>query len=104
MAKINQPGPRRAGSGGTVCQVAVSLAVVAGHQSVDADTSAHGDGGDDQLDRVDDGESGQSVAGELPHKVAVHDVVHGLDQLGQHHRRRNPQQDGPDALCVEETV
>ena len=93
-----------AGPGGVVRQVAVALAVVAGHQGVDADISAHGNGGDDQLDRVDDGEGGQSVAGEFAYEIAVHDVVHGLDQLGQHHWRRDPQQDGPDTFRIKKAV
>ena len=82
----------------------VPLAVVPGHQGIDAHAGADSDGGDDQLNRVDDGEGGEAVTGELAHKIAVHDVVHGLDQLGQHDRRRDPHQDGPDALCIKEAV
>ena len=37
-------------------------------------------------------------------KKAVHNVVKGLDQLGQHDRRRDPHQDGPDTLCIKEAV
>ena len=56
----------------------VPLAVVPGHQGIDAHAGADSDGGDDQLDRVDDGEGGEAVTGELAHKIAVQDVVHEI--------------------------
>ena len=97
-------GQDRAGPGSPVSQMVVALPVITGHQRVDTDAGAHRDGRDDQLDRIDDGERRQAVIGKLAHKVAVHDIVHGLDQLGEHHRRRDPHQDGPDALRVKKAV
>ena len=99
-----EQGQHGAHSGGAVRRMVLSPPVQVGHQGVDAHAGPHRDGGDDELHRVDDGQGGQTVVGVLAHKVAVHDVVHGLDQLGQHDRGRDPQQDGPNALCIKKTV
>ena len=99
-----EQGQHGAHSGDAVRRMVLSPPVQVGHQGVDAHAGPHRDGGNDELHRVDDGQGGQTVVGVLAHKVAVHDVVHGLDQLGQHNRGRDPQQDGPNALCIKKTV
>ena len=40
----------------------------------------------------------------LRSEEAVHDVVEGLDELGQHHRRGQLQQNLADPLCSEKST
>ena len=48
----------------------------------------------------DDGKSSQAVSGIFSNKVAVHDVIHGLDKLGQHNGRCDTKKNFPDVVFI----
>ena len=101
----NRPAEHRqhhAGPGGPIGLFRFTVSVMPGHQRIDADACAHRDGRNDQLDGENDGEGGQTVSGIPSHEKTVHDIIKRLDQLRQHHRRRDLQKNLPDAFCIKE--
>lgn len=73
-----------------------------GHHRIYAHPGAHRQGDHQQLKGIDDGQGRQAGVGILAHEQAVHNVVKGLNQLGQHHRRGQPQQDLAHLFCAEQ--
>ena len=82
----------------------LSKGIHPGHIGVHAHAGPHRNGSNDQLDRKDHRQGCQAAVGVLPHKVAVHNIIEGLDQLGQHHRRGDAQQDLPHTLRLKIAV
>lgn len=62
-------------------------AVHPGYQDIDSGAGTGGNGGHQQLQGKNKGQGRQPVKGVLGHKVAVHNIVDGLDQQGQHDGR-----------------
>ena len=79
----------------------IPKAQIVGDGGIDADAGAHRQGDHQELQGVDDGEGREPGVRVPAHEEAVHDVVEGLDQLGQHHRRRKVQQDAAHPLRTE---
>ena len=76
----------------------------AGQQGVEAHAGAYAHGDHQGLDRVDKRQGYKPVGAELGHEHAVHQIIEGLDQLGQHHRRGDAQQDLPHTLRLKIAV
>ncbi len=57
----------------------------AGQQGVEAHAGAYAHGDHQGLDRVDKRQGYKPVGAELGHEHAVHQIIEGLDQHGQHH-------------------
>lgn len=85
-----------AGACNLICLFLVLDAQKVGHGGIDAHAGAHCQGDHQQLKGVDDGQGRQAVAGVTAHEETVYNIVKGLDQLSQHHRRRQLQQDPAD--------
>ena len=77
---------------------------VEGDHRVDANAEAHPHGGDEVLHRVDQGQGGHGVLADLGHEEAVHDVVQGVDQHGQHHGQGHGQHQGEDGAFLHKTL
>ena len=87
-----QQAEHHAVGGGDLGLFAVARTQVQGDHGVDADTKADGDGVGKVLDGVYQREGGHGVLADLRHKQAVHDVVQGVDQHGDHVGQRHGQQ------------
>ena len=72
-----------------------------GHPGVDAHAGAYGQGDHQRLDRVNDGQGRQACIRIAPHEEAVHDAIERLDQLRQHDRRRELEENFADPLSAE---
>lgn len=57
----------------------------AGEYGVYADAGPHADGNHQGLYRIGQGQRHKSVGAELGHEHAVHQIIQGLDQHGEHH-------------------
>ena len=58
---------------------------IEGHRRIDADAEADAHRADDILYGKHQGEGRHGILADLRHKIAVYDVVQGVDQHGQHH-------------------
>ena len=75
--------------GGAVRILRFLLGIFPRHIRVDTDTGSHRQCDDNQLQRINDRQRRQCITGIFSHKKAVHYIVQRLDQLCQHHRRRD---------------
>ena len=92
---------RRADSGISIRLIGTVFAVFRRHDGVDAHARSHRQRDHQQLDGIDDGERGQTGFGKTADEQAVHDVIQSLNELRQHHRRRQLEQDAADLLPAE---
>ena len=72
--------------------VGPALPQPAGQQGVEAHAGAYAHGDHQGLDRVDKRQGYKPVGAELGHEHAVHQIIEGLDQHGQHHGPGHVQQ------------
>ena len=98
-----EDGQKQAVHGGGVGPALAALAQALGQQGVDAHAGSHGHGDHQILDREGQRDGVQRVLADLGHKVAVHHVVEGLHQHGDHHGDGHARQelaDGHDAHFI----
>lgn len=69
-----------------------------------AHPGAHRQRHHEQLNGVNDGQGRQTRLPIAAHKQAVHNVIKGLDELGQHHRRRHAKQNFGAPLLPQKTA
>ena len=79
----------------------LSQAEPGGHGRIDAHAGPDRQSDHQKLQRVDDREGRQARLRVPAHKEAVHDIVKGLDELRQHHRRRDFEHDPGNFLLPE---
>ena len=91
-----EDGQKQAVHGGGVGPALAALAQALGQQGVDAHAGSHGHGDHQILDREGQRDGVQRVLADLGHKVAVHHVVEGLHQHGDHHGDGHGQQEPVD--------
>ena len=70
------------------------------HIGVDPYARANGQRADDELNGENHAQRRESRARILADEIAIHDVVQRLNQLGEHHRWRNAQQNAANALLA----
>ena len=58
---------------------------IEGNGGVDADAKADGNRIDQILNRIDQGQGRHGLLADAGYKIAVHDIVQGIDQHGKHH-------------------
>ena len=89
-------GQRNSLGGRGVRPAAVSGPQSDGDDRVDAHAEADGHGIDEVLNRVHQREGSHGLLADFGYKEAVHDVVQGVDQHGQHHGQGHRGQEGED--------
>ena len=73
----------------SVCGIFIFRPKIKGDQSVDSHAETDGNGVDEILDRIDQRQSRHGVFTDSGDKVAVHDIVKGIDQHGDYHGKRH---------------
>src|SRR5699024_9362147 len=73
----------------SVCGIFIFRPKIKGDQSVDSHAETDGNGVDEILDRIDQRQSSHGVFTDSGDKVAVHDIVKGIDQHGDYHGKRH---------------
>ena len=74
--------------GGLVGPLEILLTQALGEKGVDAHAGAHGQGDHNVLNGEGHTDGGEGPLADLGHEYAVHHVIEGLNQHGQHHRHR----------------
>ena len=72
------------------------------HHRIDPHARSDGESDHQKLDRIDDGQSRQAGFRIPAHKQTVHDIIKRLNELREHHRRRETQQNFADFFRSEQ--